>query len=58
MRFLDVKLGALLCFLNGFAIAVLVSILETSNSVINCIISVPDCDLPNGTQLSNLMSYS
>ena len=31
-------------------------LLETSNSVINCIITVPDCGLPNGTKLSNFMN--
>ena len=33
-------------------------LLETSNLVINCIITVPDCGLPNGTKLSNVMNYS
>ena len=33
-------------------------LLETSNLVINCIITVPDCGLPNGTKLSNLMNHS
>ena len=33
-------------------------LLETSNSVINCIITVPDCGLPNGTKLSNFANYS
>ena len=31
-------------------------LLETSNSVINCIITVPDCGLPNGTKLTNFMN--
>ena len=33
-------------------------ILETSNSVINCIITVLDCGLPSGTKLSNFMYLS
>ena len=33
-------------------------LLETPNSVINCIITVTDCGLPNCTKLSNFMSYS
>ena len=53
MRFLVVNISALLCFLNGFGIAVPVF----SYSVINCIITVPDCGLPNGTKLSNFMNY-
>ena len=54
MHFLDVKLGVLLCFLNGFGIAVF----ETFNTAINCIIAVPDCGLLNGTKLSNDMNNS
>ena len=58
MRFLVEKNSALLCFLDGFGIAVSVfSFLEISNSVINCIITVQDCGLPNGTKLFNLMNY-
>ena len=63
MRFLDVKIGALL-----WRIALLSKplwcccygnyLLETANSVTNCIITVPDCDLPNGTKLSSFMNYS
>ena len=34
-----------------------IQLLETSNFVINCVITVPDCGLPNGTKLSNLMNY-
>ena len=33
-------------------------LLETSNSIINCIITVPNCGLPNVTKLSNFMNYS
>ena len=33
-------------------------LLETSNLVINCIIIVPDCGLPNVTKSSNFMNYS
>ena len=33
-------------------------LLEASNSVINYIITVPDCGLPNGTKLSNFVNYS
>ena len=33
-------------------------LLETSNSVIKCIIIVPDCDLSNVTKFSNFMDYS
>ena len=54
MRILDVKIGALLCFLNGSGIY----LLETSNSVINCKFTVPDCGLPNGTKLSNILNFS
>ena len=53
MRFLVEKISALLCFLDGFGIAVPV----LSNSVIACIVTVPDCGLPNGTKLSNFMNY-
>ena len=44
MRFLDVRLCALLCFLNGSVLLFryLYTVLETSNSVINCIITVPE----------------
>ena len=31
-------------------------LLETSNSVINCIITVPDYGLPNGTNLTDFMN--
>ena len=39
-----VKISPFFFFLNGFGIA----LLETSNSVINCIITEPECGLPNG----------
>ena len=59
MRFLVEKISALLCFLDGFGITVPVFryLLETSNSVIICIITVPDCGLPNDAKLSNFMNY-
>ena len=51
MRFLVDDFGTLICFLDGFGIAVPVfSYLETSNLVINCIITAPDCGLPNDTK--------
>ena len=50
MRFLVEKNSALFCFLDGLVI-------KTSNSVINCIKTVPDCGLPNGTKFSNFMNY-
>ena len=53
MRFLGEKNSTLLCFLDGFRIAVLVF----GYSVINCIITIPDCGLSNGTKLSNFMNY-
>ena len=53
MRFLVEDFSALLCLLDGFRIAVPVfSYLETSKSVINCIIAAPDPGLPNDTKLS------
>ena len=59
MRFLEAKSGTLLCFINGFWYCCYgIYILETSNSVTNCIITVPDCGLQNGTQLSCFMNYS
>ena len=58
MRFLVEDFSALLCFLDGFDIAVSVfSYLEPSSSAINCIITAPDCDPPNGTKSSNFMNY-
>ena len=58
MRFLGEDFSALLCFLDGFGNAVPVfSHLEASNSIINCIITAPDCGLSNGTKLSNFMNY-
>ena len=58
MQFLVEDFSALLCFLDGFGIAVPVfSYLETSNSVINCVITAPDFGLPNSTKLSNFINY-
>ena len=58
MRFLVEDFCAFLCFLDGFGIAVPVfSYLETSNSVINCKATAPDCGLPSGAKLSQSMNY-
>ena len=58
IRFLVEDFSTFFCILDGFGIAVPVfSYLETSNSVINFIITAPDCGLPNGTRISNFMNY-
>ena len=54
MIFLDVKMGALRFWYCCSGIY----ILETFNSVINCIIIVPNCGLPKVTKLYNFMNYS
>ena len=55
MRFLVVKINALLCFQNVIGIAVQVfSHYKTPNSII--IITVPDCGLQNSTKLLNFMN--
>ena len=34
-----------------------VLLLETANSVITCLVTVPDCGLPNGTKLSYFINF-
>ena len=54
------KNSAFLSFLDGFGIAVSVLVIrniQLSNSALNCIITVPDCGIPNGIKLSNFMNY-
>ena len=58
MRFLDVGINVMYCYLNGFDIFYTsIQLLDTPNSVIICLITVPDCGLPNGTKLSYLKEF-
>ena len=52
------NISALLCFLLRFRYCCSgIKLLEKSNSVINCIMTVPDCDLPKGAKLSKFVNY-
>ena len=57
MRFLVENISALFCFLDGLGMLFQYSVIRNIQLGHHCIMTVPDCGLPNGTKLSNLMNY-
>ena len=58
MRFLIVKINVFPCILNGACIAVMAfTLLELTNSINACIISLPYDDLQNGIKLYDFIKY-